>query len=135
MKEFIVYGRPTPKGRPRMTRNGHAYTPDATRKAESEIRAAFLDAFGMDKVPQDTPVRIVCRFYMPIPQNTSKKMRERMLRDEVKPMKKPDLDNLLKLVLDALNGYAYADDKQVVAVSGWKYYADEGYTNIRILEG
>jgi Holliday junction resolvase RusA-like endonuclease len=48
-----------------------------------------------------------------------------MREGELLPSKKPDIDNVLKIVLDALNGVAYKDDSKVVSVSGKKIYSDE----------
>lgn len=47
---------------------------------------------------------------------------------------KPDLDNLAKTVLDALNGIAFVDDSQVVDLRLSKVYADKEGTNIKVVE-
>ena len=41
-------------------------------------------------------------------------------------MARTDLDNLVKLVLDSLNEYAYVDDRQIVSVKAVKEYCNEG---------
>ena len=41
------------------------------------------------------------------------------------PLKKPDIDNCIKVILDSLNGIAYKDDSQVVSLKIEKYYADK----------
>ena len=46
-----------------------------------------------------------------------------MLEGEILPLKKPDMDNIVKVVADALNGVAYQDDKQVILVSAKKAYS------------
>ena len=53
-----------------------------------------------------------------------------MATNEIRPTKKPDNDNIAKIILDALNGVAYQDDKQVVSLQVEKYYteADEMVT-------
>ena len=70
-----------------------------------------------------TPVtlRIVARFLPP--KSGSKVMKKRMLEGEVFPLKKPDMDNIVKVVSDALNGVAYHDDTQVVLVVAKKAYS------------
>lgn len=86
-------GDPVPKGRPRVY-NGHAITPKRTVRAEERLFAEFRLKYPQAK-PFQCPVRLEAEFWM------SHKGR-------------PDLDNLLKLVLDSLNGVAYVDDAQVV---------------------
>lgn len=90
MIRFMVPGNPIPKQRPRF--NGHAYTPKETERAEQWIQMHARKA----KVRwTDKPVRLVVRFYRENGQCC-------------------DLDNLVKLVSDALNGIAWKDDRQVV---------------------
>ena len=42
----------------------------------------------------------------------------------ISPIKKPDMDNIAKIILDSLNGLAYLDDKQVTKLVIWKKYGD-----------
>ena len=62
---------------------------------------------------------------MGIPSSFSKKKKEQALDGEIRPTKKPDVDNVLKAVMDALNGVWYLDDKQVVVGSVCKEYAPQ----------
>ena len=57
-----------------------------------------------------------------------------MLQNKVRPTKKPDIDNIIKAVLDALNGIAYKDDTQVVQVMAQKKYADKAFVEVAICE-
>ena len=57
-----------------------------------------------------------------------------MINGDILPTKKPDADNILKIIADALNGIAYADDKQVVTAEVQKLYAENGYTEAAIWE-
>lgn len=66
-------------------------------------------------------LRIVARFLPP--KSTSKKKQKQMLDGEILPLKKPDMDNIVKVVADALNGVAYNDDTQIVLVSAKKAYS------------
>jgi Holliday junction resolvase RusA-like endonuclease len=50
------------------------------------------------------------------------------------PDKKPDIDNILKAIFDSLNGYAFADDVQIVQVYAEKQYADEPFLEVEIDE-
>ena len=70
--------------------------------------------------------------FFKIPKSTSKKQKERMLTGEIRPTKKPDMDNIVKAVADALNGIAYEDDKQIIECSIKKYYTEEERIEVEI---
>lgn len=100
------------KARPRFTRSGRAYTPKTTKDAESIIRNAYKSAsktkYGeVMSAPIGTPVSVSVETNRPLPKSTPKKTTSQP--DTLKP----DSDNILKLVCDALNGVAYHDDAQV----------------------
>lgn len=137
MIEFIVNGNPVGKQRARTVRNKytgkvHSFTPEKTQNYEDLIRWSFKEAGG--EYFGESAVRIDITAYFPIPQSFSKKKRQQALIGVLKPTKKPDCDNIIKVVLDALNGVAYQDDKQVTGVSCLKFYSDEGYITIQIQE-
>lgn len=48
-----------------------------------------------------------------------------MMERNILPLKKPDMDNIVKVVADALNGVAYHDDTQIALLSASKIYSDE----------
>ena len=126
--EFFVPGPPVAKGRPRMTRAGHIYTPKKTHDAEALFRL-----YARTNLNRATgPLSMRVRFGMPIPKSYSKKKRQAIQAGEFHHDKKPDLDNLLKLVLDALNGVAYEDDKQVIDISACKFYAESVGTTVQL---
>lgn len=131
--KFIIHAVPKPKGRPRVTRSGHAFTPKSTREYEQLIVSEWEVQHGKTE-PTKNPVAVRVRFYMPIPKATSNKARERMAAGLEVPAKKPDIDNLLKAVLDALNGKAYHDDNQIVEISAKKLYSNEPRTEVFISE-
>ena len=98
-------------------------TPDNTVLYENFIKERYLvESEGM-YLEAGTPVtlRIVARFLPP--QSTSKKKRLEMLEGKILPLKKPDMDNIVKVVADALNGVAYHDDTQIVLVQAKKVYS------------
>lgn len=131
--KFIIHAVPKPKGRPRVTRSGHAFTPKATREYEQLIVSEWEKQWGGIE-PTRNPIVVRVMFYMPIPKATSNKDRERMVAGLEVPAKKPDIDNLLKAVLDALNGKAYHDDNQIVGISAEKRYSNEPRTEVMIGE-
>ena len=72
--------------------------------------------------------------YVEIPQSKSKKQKEKMLAGEIKPVVKPDVDNVAKSILDALNGIVYLDDKQIIELDIKKIYAETSWTEVKIEE-
>lgn len=107
---LIIPGEPVAKGRPRMTRTGHAYTPEKTRLYEAHIRAIWKRA-SAQKGSVSQPLRVFVTAYFAVPKSVSKKRRERM--EGAPHTKRPDGDNIAKAVLDALNGLAFEDDSHI----------------------
>jgi Holliday junction resolvase RusA-like endonuclease len=119
MIQFRLPIIPVAKGRPRFRvvgRFAQVYTPAETRKYEAEV-ARLSKAFAPEQ-PFSVPVEVSIVFSMPRPQRVPK---ERLGH----PCTKPDLDNLEKAVLDALNGIFWVDDGLVVAKGARKVYAGE----------
>lgn len=110
---FEVPIQPVGKERPRFTRSGHAYTPEKTRKYEDYIAhvAGFaLAKAGCQKI-KGRPFSTSMFFYYAPPKSwTKKKLLELSKKGTLPKATKPDLDNLEKAVLDAMNGVVYDDD-------------------------
>lgn len=134
MCDFVVEGKPTGKGRPRFRRMGNfvqTYTPASTAEYEKLVRIRFQNAGG---IITDKPVRIeIVAFFAP-PKSARKRDKAEMLMNKILPTKKPDCDNIAKIVLDALNQIAYKDDSQVVELSVIKRYAAEAKVIVHIEE-
>lgn len=128
---FEIPGEAVPKGRPRMTKSGHAYTPRQTRDYEAWVRLCWRHA-GQPMSLQ--PLQIRLEFYLPIPKSFRKKQRELALDGILLPAKKPDIDNLVKAILDGLNGLAYRDDRQIVHLETCKVYGSTPLTRITLRE-
>lgn len=128
---LTVYTEPVPKGRPRFTRQGHAYTPKKTAEYEKLIADCWRMSF-MDLFTGTLKVRIT--FYMPIPKSMTKADKVAAIAKELCPAKKPDIDNLIKTVLDGLNEVAFWDDRQIVSIYANKYYSTEPRVEIEITE-
>ena len=114
MIKFIVFGLPVPKGRPRFTRKGFAYTPSNTREAERDFKVQALQ-FKPNK-PLEGPIRLVVNVFKPKPKSKKKSI--------VHMTTRPDLDNYIKLVEDAMNGIFFKDDSQIVEIHATKSYGD-----------
>lgn len=105
MPEFGFGFVPT-KRRPKFTRKGRAYDPPANKLEAAEIRIAYAEQVGIWK--SDGPIGVAIDVYRKLPKG-------RPLRVESESDTfKPDVDNIAKAVLDALNGVAFDDDSQVV---------------------
>ena len=139
MIKFTYHGEAVGKGRPRVSRRGnyvHTYTPEKTRVFEEAIRFEFM-ASNCEPMPvykRETPLHAKVTIGVSIPKSYSKK-KQALCRDRfIAPSKKPDIDNILKAIFDALNGYAYADDVQIVRVYAEKVYAEEPFVEVEIDE-
>lgn len=127
---LVLPGRPTPKGRPRFSRNGRTYTDAKTRAAEESILAAWLVTAGA-RAPHAGPVEVeVVSTFLP-PDSWPKWKRERALAGEWPHVTKPDNDNLVK-ILDGLNGRAWIDDSQIVAIRALKQYGPAALSEVLI---
>lgn len=120
---FFVPGEPRGKGRPRFNKaTGVTYTDSETKAYEGKIAACYRKAAQGFRFPADKFLAVEITAYLPIPKSTSKAKAEAMAAGSVLPSRKPDIDNIIKAVLDGLNGVAYADDARVVGVVGRKRY-------------
>jgi len=117
-----IYVEPTAKGRARISvdREGHPrpYTPESTRQAQTLVMFNIRQFAIEDKAFFDRPValRVAVIFYRVKPKNYAKKV--------VLPTMKPDLDNYLKLVTDALEGFVYVNDSQITTIIVKKRFSD-----------
>jgi Holliday junction resolvase RusA-like endonuclease len=119
--KLTIQGEPVAKGRPRVCKWG-TYTPAKTVNYETLIKEMFMVEHG-EKLRG--ALRLFVIAYFSIPKSASKKNREKMIKWEIRPTKKPDLDNIMKIVSDALNTLAYDDDSQIVSATIKKFYSDE----------
>ena len=122
--EFVVYGKPMAKGRPRFGRNGSVYTPDKTVSYENLIKLSYAEQTGGTWFGDQALCATIIA-YCSIPKATPKKNLPAMISGKVPPVTKPDLDNIAKTVLDALNGIAYADDSRIVTLLVMRRYTDQ----------
>lgn len=120
---FSIPGEPKGKARPRVVRTSagtRAYTPDKTVAYEELVRIRFSE---LHREPLEGEVAARITAYYAIPKSATKKRGALMECNQIRPMKKPDADNVSKIILDALNGLAYHDDSQVVELSISKRFA------------
>lgn len=127
--DFEIPGKAVGKARPR-DNGDHFYTPQNTRDYERKVKACYRQVCNSD--PTDKPVAVNIYVYMSVAKSLSKKKREQILMSP--PMKKPDIDNIAKIILDALNRLAWNDDKQVVKLSVRKEWGNEERVHVIITE-
>lgn len=135
MISLCIPGQPQGKARARTTRRGHSYTPANTVLYENLIKSIFLNQYGTERKFEKLSaleMRIQARFQ--IPKSFSKKDRAAVLEGAKLPTKKPDFDNIAKVVADALNGLAYDDDCQIVQAIVVKQYSDRPCVMVEIQE-
>jgi Holliday junction resolvase RusA-like endonuclease len=101
---MTIPGDPIPKGRPRFA-HGHAYTPRRTRQAERAIAILARTHLSIgERWPVDGPLAITLSFHC---------------------RRASDLDNLIKLVADTLQGVVYKNDRQIVVLNAARHDASK----------
>ena len=124
------------QGRPRFSRYSNAYKDKKDIEYERLIRECFLKE-AKDFEPSDRPVEINIKANYKLAKNTPKYVREMLFYNDFNyvPQSKPDVDNIAKSVLDALNGIAYIDDKQVYSLTCNKSFdleSDISYLDVEV---
>lgn len=128
---FVVRGEPVAKSRPRFNgKTGVTYTNKRTKDAEKRIREEYWYQGGKLLKDYEGRVKVALVFNFPIRKSWTKKKKTQLHGKG--HIIRPDLDNLEKTVLDALNGIAWKDDSQVCDVVKMKKWANEGSTEICI---
>lgn len=131
---FVVPGAPVGKGRPRATRRGkhiQLYTPEETANYESLVALAASQAMA-GRGLYAGPVVLQLDIHMAVPKSWSKKAKAAALADIAPPMKKPDSDNVIKAICDALNGVVWVDDVQVVDSITRKRYRETPGVHVQV---
>lgn len=137
MISFTVNGPAVPKQRPRIS-GRRAYTPKRTKDYEERVLNEFRSSYSgfYPMFGKDTPVSVEIRIGQAIPKSWPKTKRIRAELGEIVPLSRNgDIDNIAKSILDALNGFAYEDDCQVVRLKIVKFYSAEPYAEVWLMEG
>lgn len=141
MVKFTVYGEPKAKGRPRVSvrKSGdgektfaRAYTPKGTVIYENQVKMEYENQCQSFRFPDDAMLDVRIFAFYGIPKSTSKKKRKMMIDGEIRPVKKPDFDNIAKIICDSLNGIAYRDDAIIVDGMFRKYYSEQPRVEVTI---
>ena len=132
--EFEVPGKVIGKGRPRLNSyTGVVYTPTRTKDYESLVEQYFLLKYPRFKALEGR-IKVSIIAYFSIPKTTKKSDINEMLENNISPTKKPDIDNIVKSILDSMNKSAFKDDNQITKLEVEKKYALEDKIYIKIEE-
>lgn len=124
----------TGKARPRMnTTTGKAYTPTKTKNYEYLVRQLFIYNYPHFELYKGR-VKAKIIVHKEIPASKSKKIQQQMITNEISPTVKPDVDNIIKIILDSLNKFAYVDDCQVTKLEIEKFYAEKPKVIVELSE-
>ena len=132
--EFEVIGDIKGKARPRVnTYTCKAYTPENTKDYEMLIKQYFKIKYPR-YVPLENRVSVKIVAQFKIPKTTTKKDRALIEEGKLSPTKKPDIDNIVKIILDALNKMAIKDDNQITKIEVEKTYGEVEKIIVKIEE-
>lgn len=130
---FVIPQKPAGKERPRLTGRGAVYTPAKTKAYENFIKGCYIEQCG-DVSFGDRSISMTVKAYVPPLSKFNKAQTAAALRGELKPTAKPDADNILKALLDALNELAYDDDRYIYKISVERIYSDNPRTEVTITD-
>lgn len=131
---FDVLGKVKAKQSVKFGRNGIKYTPRDMVEYANLVRMSFINKYP-DWDINNFAGKALCAeidVFIPVPQSYSKKRAAEALANILRPVVKPDCDNIAKNINDALNGIVYPDDKQIVSLTVNKFYGNREQVRIKI---
>ena len=131
---FTIYGEPVAKGRPRFSTRGKfpvAYTPEKTKAYEFEVGMMALAAMGGSK-PLEGALEAFIYVTFAVPESYSKKRLEACLNGSEKHTKKPDLDNVVKCVIDGMDKIVFDNDSQITSIHATKVYGEVSKVEVMV---
>jgi Holliday junction resolvase RusA-like endonuclease len=132
----VIPGTPVAKGRPKFARRGAfvtAYTPEKTASYENLVKVKAEEAMNGRPVIEGAVAAVIWLYVRP-PASWSKKKQAAALSGELLPTSKPDVDNVVKGIFDAMNEIVWKDDKQACDVTVRKRYADTARATVSVRE-
>ncbi len=124
---IVIPGQPKSKGRPRFAR-GRVFTPATTLQYERLVAAAAREVIS-EPITGNVQVDIIAVYQ--VPKSWAKALQASARRGDIMPTR-PDIDNVIKIILDGMNEVAYLDDQQVHMISAEKRYGDLARVEIRL---
>lgn len=132
--EFEVPGEITGKARPRLNSyTGQVYTPTKTKDYELLVKQYFKLKYPKSEVFEGRLFVKIIAFFK-VPKNITKKEKNEIAEGRKSPTKKPDIDNIVKIILDSLNRVCFKDDNQITKIEVEKIYSEEEKIYVRIEE-
>jgi Holliday junction resolvase RusA-like endonuclease len=131
---FVIPGTPVGKGRPKFARRGAfvtTYTPEKTASYENLVKVKAEEAMQGRPIIDGAVAVQICLFVTP-PASWSLKKQRAALDHVTMPTAKPDVDNVIKGIFDAMNEIVFRDDKQVVDLSVQKRYAETARAFVKV---
>lgn len=106
-----------------------SFTPTKSVTAQAII-ASKIERYGFESYPEHIPLKLVITFYRTQSEWNRKRCKDAM------PVRRPDLDNFVKLFLDATIGLLYDDDAQVTTIVSKKRWTNKkkGYITFNLKE-
>ena len=134
---FEIVGAPVGKRRPKFS-TIHGYA-QAIKPKEDAIYENLVKLSFQSNKPQEyslfeKPIKIKIEAYFAIPKSFSKKKINMAVEGVINPQTKPDVDNIAKIICDALNNVAYKDDTQIIELTVVKRYALEPKVKVTLNE-
>lgn len=131
---FEILEKPIGKERPRINRyTGKIYTPTKTSSFEEKVQWYFTRKYNIATEPSIRPFKAKITAVFRSPEKLSKKKKEELLHN-IDYTKKPDADNIAKIILDSLNGLVYKDDSQVSVLLVLKNYGEKDKVIVELEE-
>lgn len=131
MAYFVIHGKPQGKARARTFYNPklgrvQSMTPENTVLYENLVKQSFLQQTDPDaRWFNKEPLAMYITALYQMPKSMTKAERKLVGCGKLHPTKKPDADNIAKVICDALNGVAYGDDTQIIKMNVLKAYTEE----------
>ncbi len=136
MIKIIVRGEPVAQHRPRITTVGKFPRMYKTASDNNYREKLYWEAkrLNMKPIARTIPLRVELEVFRSIPKSFSKKKVDQCRCHIIRPTTKPDIDNYIKQIFDALNGLVWEDDAQIVRVEAGKFYCDAPRLEIIVKE-
>ena len=129
--KLVIPGEPVAQGRPRVTKFG-TYDPEKSKDYKAYVKLLASQKNLAARLSGPLNVKITAVFA--IPRSKSKKFKAAALALKELPTKKPDADNVAKIVCDSVNGILWDDDCQIVELSVKKIYGEAPRVEMEVEE-
>ena len=118
--KYIIYLIPKASPRPRRSLNGHFYVNGAADNKRF-FKNFYKETLNIPII--DTPCKFYCDSYLPIPSDMSLVNQVLAELGLIRPVKKPDFDNLAKTYSDMTQGVLLFDDALIIEGISRKWYS------------